>query len=635
MGATAFIAPPPTQPLRRGAQQRCRAAANGGSGGSSNDVRARIARAREYSKAAAEQQAAQQATSVQQAAKEQRSPPAAAAAAPPGGQAGVEAAFSEAAQQLAAREEAQFLQAVAEVGSSASSEARPAPAAPAMPSSSSSSGTPSSSQAASEAVLARINAARKYKQQPAADQPDSSGSSSSSSGGGGGSPASAAAPAAEPPQADAEQQRSFRTGGGGAEQAANWLRFAEGSGAAAAQIDQSLSAEQFTLAKEELMKQQDVEIVTVDAAYAAQLRQEKQAQQAAAQAAGGAGTAEASGATQQEGEEGEDLHKPKVATWGVSPAAPPPPPPPPPLLLLPHACATLRDRATVWSALLGTTVEALCRSPFTLGCPVRRHSAALELASWPDPASRPCHCLAGLPPASQHLRGVRRRAQPAAGPGGCSCLPQPSLLGARHQGPALSMWTVKCTRLLAASQLARHHPPCNRMLCNAGPMQALESEEAAAARQARVSAALKEYRKTLGLDVDPAVEADAQVRCPCCACPACVRSVLNACRGPPRRGGSFSVPARRGCPPATPTAAVWGAPLIRAACSFAAGLLRCRGGALRAGAHHCGPAQVRPPPAGNPCCRGRVASPAAGWGAWPLHLAPPTACLLLLSPRQV
>ena len=50
-------------------------------------------------------------------------------------------------------------------------------------------------------------------------------------------------------------------------------------------------------------------------------------------------------------------------------------------------------------------------------------------------------------------------------------------------------------------------------------LQALESEEVAAERQARVSAALKEYRKTLGLDVDPAVEADAQVRCAalCCA----------------------------------------------------------------------------------------------------------------------
>lgn len=56
------------------------------------------------------------------------------------------------------------------------------------------------------------------------------------------------------------------------------------------------------------------------------------------------------------------------------------------------------------------------------------------------------------------------------------------------------------------------------MLSNAPPVQALESEEAAAARQARVSAALKEYRKTLGLDVDPAVEADAQVRCVHCAC---------------------------------------------------------------------------------------------------------------------
>jgi len=46
---------------------------------------------------------------------------------------------------------------------------------------------------------------------------------------------------------------------------------------------------------------------------------------------------------------------------------------------------------------------------------------------------------------------------------------------------------------------------------NLKPGQALESDEAAAARQARVNAALKEYRKTLGLDVDPAVEQQAQV----------------------------------------------------------------------------------------------------------------------------
>lgn len=43
------------------------------------------------------------------------------------------------------------------------------------------------------------------------------------------------------------------------------------------------------------------------------------------------------------------------------------------------------------------------------------------------------------------------------------------------------------------------------------PGQALESAEVAAERQARVSASLKAYRKTLGLDIDPAVERQAQV----------------------------------------------------------------------------------------------------------------------------
>ena len=301
---------------RRPWRQCCRAAAAGGggsSGGGSDDVRARIARAREYKKSAVEQQ---------QGVAPQSSPAAttAAAAAPQASGADVEAAFSDAAQQLAAKEEASFLQAVAEASRTASSAAGAAPASPS-----------SSSQAGgqAEAVLARINAARKYKQQPEAGQPSSSpavnagssssGSSSSSSADGGGVGAAASQQSAAQ-QVDAEQERSFRTGAGGAEQAANWLRFAEGSGAAAAQIDKSLSAEQFTLAKEELIKQQEVEIVTVDAAYAERLRQEKAAQQAAAQQAeaGAAAAAEVGEAAQQEGE---DIHKPVVPTWGVSAAA--------------------------------------------------------------------------------------------------------------------------------------------------------------------------------------------------------------------------------------------------------------------------------------------------------------------------
>ncbi|PRW45125.1 hypothetical protein C2E21_6403 [Chlorella sorokiniana] len=378
------------RPHRRPWQQRCRAAAadgsSGGSGGSgSDDVRARIARAREYKKTAAEQQAPPQ----QAGAARQVSAATSTAAEPPQASGGdVEAAFSDAAQQLAAKEEAQFLQAVAEASSTASSTAgSAAAAAPAPPSSSRQAGS-----GHAEAVLARINAARKYKQQPDGSQQAGSGaaipatstinasSSGSGSGGAGSTKDTAAQAQQQQQQADEEQQRSFRTGAGGAEQAANWLQFAEGSGAAAAQIDQSLSAEQFTLAKEELIKQQEVEIVTVDAAYAARLRREKAAQQAAArqggtaaEAAGAAGAEEAA----QQGEEGEDYHKPKVATWGV--------------------------------------------------------------------------------------------------------FPRPRNISEAYGGGR-----------------------------NLKPGQALESEEAAAERQARVSAALKEYRKTLGLDVDPAVEADAQ-----------------------------------------------------------------------------------------------------------------------------
>lgn len=63
---------------------------------------------------------------------------------------------------------------------------------------------------------------------------------------------------------------------------------------------------------------------------------------------------------------------------------------------------------------------------------------------------------------------------------------------------------------LACRLLHSTHMPTFSASTRSCPHQALESEEAAAARQQRVSAALKEYRKTLGLDVDPAVEAQAQ-----------------------------------------------------------------------------------------------------------------------------
>jgi hypothetical protein len=46
---------------------------------------------------------------------------------------------------------------------------------------------------------------------------------------------------------------------------------------------------------------------------------------------------------------------------------------------------------------------------------------------------------------------------------------------------------------------------------NLPPGKALESEVASKEREARVSAKLKEYRKAMGLEIDPAVEAQAQV----------------------------------------------------------------------------------------------------------------------------
>ena len=314
---------PRGQPLQLRRQQQwqrqwCRA--EGGSGGSApgqpsrDEVLARINKARQYKMADSEAPPAGQ--------------QAGAAAGPPAPTSSVEQAFDAAAQDLAAKDEASFLQAVAQASSSpsssSSSSAAPPPAAP-------SSG--GGALGSAEATLARIKAAQQYKQQPAASmQPGGGGSS--------GATASAApAPPPPPPPAvaadagDADVQRSFRTGGGGSEQAANWLRFAEGSGAAAAALDQGLSAEQFTLAKEELKKQQEVEIISVDAGYAAGVQRAKR------QAQGG-----------QEGGEGaaEDVHNPKVATWGVSGggaapragmrvpgAAPPPAQLPNPALLLP------------------------------------------------------------------------------------------------------------------------------------------------------------------------------------------------------------------------------------------------------------------------------------------------------------
>lgn len=66
---------------------------------------------------------------------------------------------------------------------------------------------------------------------------------------------------------------------------------------------------------------------------------------------------------------------------------------------------------------------------------------------------------------------------------------------------------------LFRTRLLRSQPPCRAAAGgrNLRPGQALETEEQAEARQQRVNAALKEYRKSLGLDIDPATEAKAQV----------------------------------------------------------------------------------------------------------------------------
>lgn len=78
------------------------------------------------------------------------------------------------------------------------------------------------------------------------------------------------------------------------------------------------------------------------------------------------------------------------------------------------------------------------------------------------------------------------------------------------------MCLALCADTKPTVQNGSSQPPklfsCHPLTCPAPPRLEQESDEAAAARQQRVSAALKEYRKTLGLDVDPAVEAAAQVQ---------------------------------------------------------------------------------------------------------------------------
>lgn len=112
------------------------------------------------------------------------------------------------------------------------------------------------------------------------------------------------------------EQRSFRTNTGDAADAASWLKTVASQGLTGS-IDKSLSAEQFTLRKEELMRQQEVEIVTVDATYAARLREEKRRQRQAAE--GEAGDTSEAGGDAGGPSSGAGEYRPAVATWGMFP----------------------------------------------------------------------------------------------------------------------------------------------------------------------------------------------------------------------------------------------------------------------------------------------------------------------------
>lgn len=320
------------QAAGRHRRQVCKAEADGLPGQPGRDeILERINRAKEYKKKLSE--AAQPAESSIEVAQAQ---PAAGTAAPevtaplvkPTSE-NVVQTFNDAAQALAAQEEASFLAAISQAQQSSrdSRTGRQQSPGVAGPSSPGSSGASSK-----EAVLARINAARQYKL--------GGGAASAGSGSSPGKPAVHSPPqqpgvAEQQPlaaeqrqqqdqqgqqeqQLDAAAERSFRTGSGGADEAANWLKFAGGSGGADDQIDASLSAEQFTIAKEERKKLREVEIVTVDAGYAEQVRREKRAQQGGGAAADSSAAAAAAQGAAEAGSE-EDMHRPKVATWGLFP----------------------------------------------------------------------------------------------------------------------------------------------------------------------------------------------------------------------------------------------------------------------------------------------------------------------------
>ena len=218
-----------------------------------------------------------------------------------------------------------------------------------------------------------------------------------------------------PPQQQQQQQpdrdadRAFRGGGGSGDAPATWLQLANSGQAVDAEAASQMSAEQFTLAKEALQRQREVEVITVDGAYANKLARDKRRQQHTARVGneGGAGAA---------AERGEDEDEVDPATGKA------------------YKPTASGGDARVRARLLGA------------------HSG--------DAHTPP------MRPAQVYTWGV---------------YPRPANISEAFGGGR-----------------------------NIKPGQPLESEEATAERRLRVAAALKTYRSSLGLDVDPEVEQRAQ-----------------------------------------------------------------------------------------------------------------------------
>lgn len=151
-----------------------------------------------------------------------------------------------------------------------------------------------------------------------------------------------AAPSSAPSAANSPE-RDNRRGAGDASEAANWLQTVSTQGLSA-QVDQNLRAEEFTMRKEELQREQGATIERArgiiggtkrtkysDDGYGlAQQQDEAEASIAAERLASAAGSEAAAssilpGTAENDGKDGEvadpedKLHKPKVATWGVYP----------------------------------------------------------------------------------------------------------------------------------------------------------------------------------------------------------------------------------------------------------------------------------------------------------------------------